>query len=183
MNSYFFNITPQEKENILSKHKEVYDGYVTNYIKPNQEPLYVQDFANDKGGITVNNKGVVSPYKNMNINEDVFSGSKFEPEDTFEQLDMIGDGDYGLSHGTFDGSTEDCEFCTGSGIDEFNEEPCEWCDGTGFKNKSSHHFDIDTEPKFNNVGDLDVEIDSDKIEPIYEQVNKTLDMFRRFKKY
>ena len=76
MNSYFFKMTKEEKENILDKHKSVYDGYVTQYVKPNQEPLMVQDFANDKNGITVNNKGNVTGYKNVAINE---IDSKFAP--------------------------------------------------------------------------------------------------------
>ena len=66
MNSYFFKMTNEEKNTILDQHKSVYDGYVTQYVKPNQEPLYVQDFANDKNGITVNNKGNVTTYKNKN---------------------------------------------------------------------------------------------------------------------
>jgi hypothetical protein len=60
----------QEKDNILDQHKHIYDGYVTKYNQQsNQTPLYVQDLANDKMGLTVNNKGVVKPYSNMNINE------------------------------------------------------------------------------------------------------------------
>jgi hypothetical protein len=69
MNSYFFGISPEERNNILDQHKHVYDGAVTQYVKPEVQPLYVQDFANDKGGLTVNNKGEVTQYKNMNINE------------------------------------------------------------------------------------------------------------------
>jgi hypothetical protein len=69
MNAYFMKITPEDRENILDKHKHVYDGYVTNYVKPGVSELYTQDFANDKNGITVNNKGNVTHYKNMNINE------------------------------------------------------------------------------------------------------------------
>jgi hypothetical protein len=57
----------------------MYDGYVTKYNQQsNQTPLYVQDLANDKMGLTVNNKGVVKTYSNMNINE------------THTGLDMIG---------------------------------------------------------------------------------------------
>ena len=66
----------------MNQHKNVYDGYVTNYAKPSEQPLYVQDFANDKDGITVSNKGVVKRYTNMGINENI---------DEME-LDMIGDG-------------------------------------------------------------------------------------------
>ncbi len=82
MKAYFLNIPNEERENILNQHKNVYDGYVTNYAKPSEQPLYVQDFANDKDGITVSNKGVVKRYTNMGINENI---------DEME-LDMIGDG-------------------------------------------------------------------------------------------
>lgn len=62
-----------EKENILSQHKELYNGYQT--LNPaameKVQPLYTQDFANDKGGITVNNKGEVMKYTNMGINESI----------------------------------------------------------------------------------------------------------------
>lgn len=91
MAQYFFGITKEERENILDQHKTVYDGYVTQYGQnSNEQPLYVQDFANDKEGITVTNKGEVKPYTNMNINE------------THYGLDMIGDGDDDLINGTVD---------------------------------------------------------------------------------
>jgi hypothetical protein len=120
-------MTNEERDNILDQHKEVYDGYVTQYSQSNEQPLYTQDFANDKEGLTVNNKGVVTTYKNMNINEmkhdgkstGLFSdeeeeynegyisaGTAYEPEESFEeveeQLDMIGDGEYDLPNGTVD---------------------------------------------------------------------------------
>jgi hypothetical protein len=38
---------------------------------PNTQPLNVQDYANDKNGITVNNKGEVKYYTNVGINEQV----------------------------------------------------------------------------------------------------------------
>jgi hypothetical protein len=59
-----------EKNSILDKHKTIYDGYVTQYgQQSNTQPLYVQDYANDKEGMVVSNKGVVKPYTNMGINE------------------------------------------------------------------------------------------------------------------
>ncbi|NBV28982.1 ATP-dependent helicase [bacterium] len=48
----------------------------------------IQDFANDKKGITVSNKGVVKTYTNININESM--------------LDTIGDGPMDLKNGTVD---------------------------------------------------------------------------------
>jgi hypothetical protein len=76
--NYFavWNPNPDEKNDILSKHKEVYNGYQT--LNPaameKTQPLYTQDWANDKGGITVNNKGEVKPYTNIGINESVEEG-------------------------------------------------------------------------------------------------------------
>jgi len=54
-----------EKNNILNKHKELYNGYkqVAQPIS-NEQPLYVQDFAGDKEGITVNGSGDVTGYNN-----------------------------------------------------------------------------------------------------------------------
>ena len=71
MNSYFFPISNEERENILNRHKHVYNGYKTLNPNPveNEQPLYVQDFANDKEGLVVNNKGEVKAYTNMGINE------------------------------------------------------------------------------------------------------------------
>ena len=71
MNEFFVGVTREERENILNKHKEVYNGYRTLNPSPvaNEQPLYVQDFANDKGGMVVNNKGEVKAYTNMGINE------------------------------------------------------------------------------------------------------------------
>jgi hypothetical protein len=71
MNAFFVGVTPEEKENILSKHRHVYNGYRTLNPSPvaNEQPLYTQDFANDKEGLVVNNKGEVKAYTNMGINE------------------------------------------------------------------------------------------------------------------
>ena len=90
MAQYFFKMTNEERTNILDQHKTIYDGYVTEYAQgENKQPLYVQDYANDKGGITVNNKGEVKPYTNVGINESIDG-----------RLDMIGDGEDDLRNGT-----------------------------------------------------------------------------------
>lgn len=118
MNAYFFKMTNEEKSNILDQHKTIYDGYVTSYAQqPKEQPLYTQDFANDKQGLTVSNKGVVTGYKNMNINEmrydgkstglfsseepkeqgHISGGSIYEPEESFESEDK--DDEYYVSLG------------------------------------------------------------------------------------
>lgn len=64
MRPYFLNVNKSERENILDLHKTPYDGYVTRQNTSNTQPLMVQDFANDKNGITVNSNGEVSEYNN-----------------------------------------------------------------------------------------------------------------------
>lgn len=91
MGQYFFKMSQAEKNDILDKHKTIYDGYVTEYgQQSNTQPLYVQDYANDKEGMVVSNKGVVKPYTNMGINE------------SHTGLDMIADDPEHLKHGTVD---------------------------------------------------------------------------------
>jgi len=188
MNAYFFKMTNEEKSNILDQHKEVYDGYVTQYAQSNEQPLYTQDFANDKEGLTVNNKGVVTAYKNMNINEmkhdgkstGLFSdeeeeynegyisaGTAYEPEESFEeveeQLDMIGDGEYDLPNGTVD-------------IDDeygFNDD-FEMCEDDDFEMNLDDLMDL---------GDEENEIEEEEKEEILNKINESLDMFKRLKKY
>lgn len=181
MNAYFFNLTREERQNILDKHKHVYDGFVTQYAKPNEQPLYVQDFANDKDGITVSNKGIVKTYRNVGINEDVMSGSKFEPEQNIESsqdweedysqgLDMIGDGPDDLKHGTIDDESLDIN-------DEENS--------IFLKNKYKNS--IEDEDDFKDFEDIDIIMldleEEDMKDSLKESVNKSLDMFRRFKNY
>jgi hypothetical protein len=155
-----------ERNNILDQHKQIYDGFVTTYGQQiNQQPLYTQDFANDKGGITVNNKGEVKTYTNMRINEmrhdgmntGLFSDEEEEysfvsPKKHFNGLDQIGDGEDDLEFGTMDDEDMDeVEYLLDLEIDE----------------------------------DLTIyeEVDEDLIQPLQEQLNKSLDMFRRFSKY
>jgi hypothetical protein len=178
-------MTNEERNNILDQHKEVYDGYLTSYIQPsNEQPLYVQDFANDKEGITVNNKGEVTTYRNMNINEmkhdnkstGLFSdeeedynevveyispGSQFVPDESFEeveeQLDMIGDGEDDLTNGTVD----------------FDDE---------FEMFEDDDFELNLDDLMD-LGDEENEIEEEEKEGILDKINESLDMFKRFKKY
>jgi hypothetical protein len=177
MNAYFFKMNQAEKNAILDQHKKIYDGFVTTYGQQiNQQPLYIQDYANDKEGVTVSNKGVVKSYTNMNINEaDAMTGAKYLPDisfdfggpddefeseyDGFSGLDMIGDSETDMKYGTFD-DNEDVTY--------------------------ELHFDDDvTEPKFEKISVLGFDdiIDEEIVEPLQEQVNKTLDMFKKFKNY
>jgi hypothetical protein len=76
MRGYFGlgQLSATEKSDILDQHKSLYNGYQT--MQPqvsNTQPLYTYDFAGDKDGLVVNNKGEVKKYTNMGINEQVES--------------------------------------------------------------------------------------------------------------
>ena len=69
MKAYFLNISEEEKKSITEKHREQYDGYQVMQPKGNMTPLQVENLAQDSEGVTVNNKGEVTGYKNTGINK------------------------------------------------------------------------------------------------------------------
>ena len=81
MKGYFGlgQMSTDEKSNILDQHRQIYNGYQAMQPKvSNTQPLYVQDFAKDKNGVTMSNKGVVTHYTNVGINESVEEGEMCE---------------------------------------------------------------------------------------------------------
>lgn len=202
MAQYFFKMTNEERTNILDQHKTIYDGYVTEYAQgENKQPLYVQDFANDKGGITVNNKGEVKPYTNMGINESIDG-----------RLDMIGDGDDDLRNGTVDFSSidndeDDSYISLGISIndDDDHRDLSMYNSHYGDKNfdfdNEEESFDIELDEVDDTILDLkpewsdeeeivnDIyddgfdEVDEEEKDEFLNKLNESLDMFRRFKKY
>jgi len=120
-NAFFLNITKEEKESIQDKHRSQYDGYVSRgFNTPKEQILNVENLAQDtkgitEGGITVNNKGDVTKYKNTNINQKIKKqcnecGGLYE-SDMCEQCSSMKEG-------------EMCEQCGG----EMKEgEQCEQC--------------------------------------------------------
>ena len=204
MAQYFFKMTNEERNNILDQHKTIYDGYVTEYAQgENKQPLYVQDFANDKGGITVNNKGEVKPYTNMGINESIDG-----------RLDMIGDGDDDLRNGTVDFSSidndeDDSYISLGISIndddDDDHKDLSMYNSHYGDKNfdfdNEEESFDIELDEVDDTILDLkpewsdeeeivnDIyddgfdEVDEEEKDEFLNKLNESLDMFRRFKKY
>jgi hypothetical protein len=180
MNAYFFKMTNEERTNILDQHKEMYNGFATNNVTSNMQPLYVQDFANDKGGVTVNNRGEVTNYKNVGINEDVMSGSEVIPTETFEgddeyfmslgeKLDMIGDGDDDLENGTVDlDDQSNFEILMSPEINDMGVEVDD--------------MDIDNEVDFEEMLFGDNDFDDEEKGEIAFQIKESLDMFNRIKK-
>ena len=156
MNAYFFKMSKEEKSNILDQHKSLYDGYVTKYNQEsNQSPLYVQDFANDKNGITLNNKGEVKPYTNFKINE--------------SPLDRIADGPVDLKNGTVD--IDSVEDTNGDNVEFMHDV---------LPSPNEDEFDYETFGKFADEmknNDDQYEYDIDKLEDYSaEQMNGDDDM-------
>jgi hypothetical protein len=190
-------MTNEERTNILDQHKTIYDGYVTEYAQgENKQPLYVQDFANDKGGITVNNKGEVKPYTNMGINESIDG-----------RLDMIGDGDDDLRNGTVDFSSidndeDDSYISLGISINDDDDDDLiqNLIDNDDYTDEDES-FDIELDEVDDTILDLkpewsdeeeivnDIyddgfdEVDEEEKDEFLNKLNESLDMFRRFKKY
>jgi len=204
-------MTKEEKSNILDQHKSLYDGYVTRYNQEsNQYPLYVQDYANDKNGITVSNKGNVKQYTNININE--------------SPLDRIGDGPYDLKNGTVDiDSYMDTEERNTQFMHDVypspNEEEFDYESFGNYandmkQNEDQYEYDIDqledySSEEINETFDDDFEdseqddpfiemgedfeevdneeiisnVDEDVLPEFYSQLQESLDMFKRFKMY
>ena len=213
MNAYFFRMSKDEKNNILDQHKKLYDGYVTKYNQESNEyPLYIQDLANDKQGITLNNKGVVKGYTNVGINE--------------SPLDRIADGAYDLKNGTVDIDSVDetnednTEFMhdvlPSPNEDEFDYESFGNFADEMLDNKDQYEYDIDEledysteqmnemydedESEFEGRGEeeergpgeeLDFDwlrtyqddADDEELSDVVSSITESLDMFKRFKKY
>lgn len=198
MAQYFFKMSQAEKNDILDKHKTIYDGYVTQYgQQPNTQPLYVQDFANDKGGITVNNKGEVKQYTNMNINEDI------------DRHDRIGDGPTDLKGGTVDLHGQSDDYKDRSMYDPYYGDDEDEYVSLGLTNDDEdedslgivinfdeigedYEYGIDIDSKEDWVGPMNYEVtgdsfkdevDDEELPNLMEKLNESLDMFKRFKKY
>jgi len=196
MNAYFFRMSQDEKNNILDQHKSLYDGYVTKYNQEsNQTPLYVQDLANDKMGVTLDNKGNVKNYTNFRINESPY--------------DKIADGPSDLKNGTVDfDSYEDTDLSNAQMMHDVypspNEDESEFVSYGNFAdemqdNKDQYEYDIDEledyssedisemfdeeEESYDEV-DLPLdEIDEEDMSEVLQEITESLDMFKRFKKY
>jgi len=175
MNAYFFKMNQAERNDILNQHRKVYDGFVTTYGQQiNQQPLYVQDYANDKEGLTVSNKGVVKTYTNVNINEaDAMTGSRYLPDPNVSTYS----GGYDPFESEYEGGFTGDDFIGGKGhmnAGTFENEPLE----------IELELEFGDEPSFEGVELFQSDIeDVENVEQLEEQLNKTLEMFKRFKNY
>jgi hypothetical protein len=189
-------MTNEEKSNILDQHKHVYDGYVTSYVQPEKnQPLYVQDMANDKQGLTVSNKGVVTGYKNMNINEmrhDGKSTGLFSDEEPKEQGHVSPGAIYDTEE-TFESEEDEGYFVSlGEQLDMIGDGEDDLEHGVFGHEDESDMVLVSPEVDFEDedddlVFDFDSEImkdfDDEESEGLLDSLQESLDMFKRFTKY
>jgi RecJ-like exonuclease len=78
MNSYFFKITDDERKNILTKHKELYNGYLS--LQKNYAPTQISVFddVSDKTGFTLKGSDLVKEGKEQMCSE--CGGAMYEGE-------------------------------------------------------------------------------------------------------
>jgi len=194
-------MTNEERDNILDQHKTIYDGYVTSYAQPAKEqPLYTQDFANDKQGLTVNNKGVVTAYKNMGINEMKHDGKStglFSSEEPKEQGHISGGSIYEPEESFESEMDEEYYVSLGEQLDMIGDGDEDLEHGVfGHEDESdmvlvSPEFDEyedenEDELVFNlgdGIFDDEDDIDDEEVEGLFDDLRESLDMFKRFTKY
>jgi hypothetical protein len=195
MNAFFVGITQQEKNNILDQHKKIYDGYRIIHQTDNKpQPLYVQDFANDKEGLVVNNSGEVKKYTNVGINEseemysDLFLDEVEESEcmecgmkETYEEAEF--EDAYAFRDNERDEEVDtDFETIDLIGMDQDYEpmDDDELTPGEGDETLSPQEDEEDNnwmfvEDEFTENEDLD--------ESFHNQRNRILEMFQRTSKF
>jgi hypothetical protein len=192
MRGYFGlgQLSATEKSDILDQHKSLYNGYQT--MQPqysNTQPLTVYDFAGDKDGMVVNNKGEVKKYTNMGINEQVEEqemcnecggmmyegecsecGYKGEMEEETGHLDDIYDEQDLDPTGGFDyieGPSNDVDTFEGMHKNLYKEDEYEDTDNEDDGFEDIQVGDSEMYEQGGNADDMDV----DDVEPAYDFVS------------
>jgi hypothetical protein len=169
MRGYFGlgQLSAAEKSDILDQHKSLYNGYQT--MQPqvsNTQPLTVYDFAGDKEGLVVNNKGEVKKYTNMGINEQVETKEVCDDCGAMIMDGMCTECNYGHME---EGMGETCEQCGGT----MKEDVCEQCGGT-MKEETGHLDDIYNQEDLNPTAGFDYIQGSSNDVDTFEGMHKKL---------
>jgi hypothetical protein len=186
MNNYYMNLTREEKENILDKHKTLYDGYAVRQNQSNMQPLYTQDYANDKGGITIDSKGNISTYNNkmyMKESKEICSECGLYEEMCECGSEVMNEGMCNECGGQMnEGECSECGYKVAKNMDsnefdyteEIEEDDCMECGGGGM-------YEADIDDIMSEIED-DVEFE-DEVEDIKESIQESLNWFKKFKNY
>ena len=192
----FSMMSDEERQQIKQQHSKLYDGYAIGNVPSNMTPLTVYDAAQDKEGITVTANGEVKTYRNHNINEiaaknlhydEIDAAYDFDspgPQQNMTQsnpgtkpyeFDSRGPGDENLGYNDYNQTTPPYDFDSQGPADPFYGGGYQTGDeGDGNNLKKDFEFDM---------VDFEDYIEGKDKENIEESVFKTIDMFKRFKKF
>lgn len=188
----FIGLTAKEKEDILKKHTQPYDGYATRGISGNMYPITVYDDAKDNQGITLDNKNNPTQYKNHKINEIAAKNLHYDEIDPAYEFDSDGPGDPNLGYDVYSQTLPSYDFDSQGPADPYyggvtKQPPIE--SNSRIKNK----FEFDTndfedyikDTSFDDLLDDETLLDKkeEEIEEIKESYNKTKQMFKKITKW
>ena len=159
----YSTMSDEDRQSILKQHATVYDGYAVGNVQSNMTPLTVYDAARDKEGITVNGKGDVKAYTNHNINEITAKPGNYDEIDPAYEFESDGPQQSMTQMGM---GKRPYDFESQGPSDVYEDEVEEMYQDMNFDDL------LQT--------DEDLQAQRDQIE---ENVNKSLDMFKRFKNY
>ena len=159
----YSTMSDEDRQSILKQHATVYDGYAVGNVQSNMTPLTVYDAARDKEGITVNGKGDVKTYTNHNINEITAKPGNYDEIDPAYEFESDGPQQSMTQMGM---GKRPYDFESQGPSDVYEDEVEEMYQDMNFDDL------LQT--------DEDLQAQRDQIE---ENVNKPLDMFKRFKNY
>jgi hypothetical protein len=172
MRGYFGlgQLSAAEKSDILNQHKSLYNGYQT--MQPqvsNTQPLTVYDFAGDKDGMVVNNKGEVKKYTNMGINEQVETKEVCDDCGAMIMDGMCTECNYGHME---ESELEEGDMCECGG--EMYEGVCNECGYGAMEEETGHLDDIYDEEDLNPTAGFDYIEGSSNDVDTFEGMHKNL---------
>jgi hypothetical protein len=167
-------ISNEERQSIIQKHNSIYDGYATKSPQSNMTPLTVYDPYKDKKGITVNSRGEVKVYQNHKINEIAAKNLHYSEIDPAYEFDSKGPIDNNLGYNVYNQTNAPYDFDSKGPSDPFYGGGYQTGEEKGDQDGKDFSFDMK---------DFEDYIEKEKLENITESLNKTFDMFKRFKKF
>lgn len=112
-------LTTKEKEDILKKHSQVYDGYATRNQSTNMYPITVYNDARDSQGITLDNNYNPTIYKNHKINEIAAKNLHYDEIEPAYEFDSSGPGDPNLGYDVYNDTRPAYDFDSQGPADPF----------------------------------------------------------------
>jgi hypothetical protein len=189
----FSMMSDEERQQIRQQHSKLYDGYVVGNVPSNMTPLTVYDAARDKEGITVTPKGDVKTYRNHKINEIAAKNLHYDEIDPAYEFDSVGPGDENLGYNVYNSTKPPFDFDSQGPADPYYGGGYQSGDEDTDINDSNDTTEFDTVDFDDYIDDMSfddlvndeslLDKKEDEIEEIYENINKTKDMFKRFKKF